>query len=126
MQQQKYFKTQENRIKIYLPQNRDWQDLRNIYTCIKERNPFQIEGQLINISNGMHAHATFNVELAIDVGMKILNDMNGRTPANHSFKKKDQAITLAVKSSVKVQDDKLQVDPDLLFQRLASFAAKIA
>ena len=45
-------------------QNRDWQDLRKIYTCIKERNPFQIEGQLINISNGMHAHATVNVELA--------------------------------------------------------------
>ena len=51
--------------------------------------------------------------------------MNGKTPANHSFKKKDQAITLAVKSSVKVQDDNLQVDPDLLFQSLASFAAEL-
>ena len=73
----------------------------------------------------MHAHATVNVELARDVGIKILNDMNGKTPANQSFKKKDQAITLAVKSSVKVQDDNLQVDPDLLLQRLASFAAKL-
>ena len=73
----------------------------------------------------MHAHVTVNVELARDVGIKILNDMNGKTPANHSFKKKDQAITLAVKSSVKVQDDNLQVDPDLLFQCIASFAAKL-
>ena len=24
-------------------QNRDWQDLRKIYTCIKERNPFQMK-----------------------------------------------------------------------------------
>ena len=71
----------------------------------------------------MHAHATVNDELARDVGIKILNDMNGKTPANYFFKKKDQA--LAVKSSVKVQDDNLQVDPDLLFHRLASFAAKL-
>ena len=40
----------------------------------------------------MHAHATVNVELARYVGIKILNDMNGKTPANHSFRKNDCKI----------------------------------
>lgn len=44
--------------------------------------------------------------------------MEGISADNFSFKRKDQAITLACKSSVKVDGELVQVDPQLLFQRL--------
>ncbi|WAR15643.1 LOW QUALITY PROTEIN: hypothetical protein MAR_005748 [Mya arenaria] len=47
----------------------------------------------------------------------------GYTIAEYSFKKKDQAITLNIQSSVKIGGVVVQVDPQLLFQRL-TVAAK--
>ena len=44
--------------------------------------------------------------------------MTGYTPAEYVFKKTNQAITLAVKTSVKIDNEVVQIDPQLLFQRL--------
>ena len=44
--------------------------------------------------------------------------MVGATAADFSFKRKDQAVTMASKSAVKVGGEVVQVDPQLLFQRL--------
>ena len=105
-------------------QSRDWKDLQKLYKCLNERNPFDVERYLINIANGMHAQSSVNVDNAKEIGIKILYEMNGKTPLNHTFRKKDQAITLSVKTAVMVHNDYIQVDPELMFQRLASFAAK--
>ena len=44
--------------------------------------------------------------------------MDGKTPAEYTFKRKNHAITLGMKSSVKIDGEQVQVDPQLLFQRL--------
>ena len=51
----------------------------------------------------------------------ILTSMDGRTPAEYSFKRKNQAVTLGMKSSnVKIDGDKIDIDTQLLFQRLTT------
>ena len=44
--------------------------------------------------------------------------MVGATAADFSFKHKDQAVTMASKSAVKVGGEVVQVDPQLFFQSL--------
>ncbi len=46
--------------------------------------------------------------------------MDEKTPAEYSFIRKNQAITLGTKSSVKIDRDQVQTDPQLLFQRLVT------
>ena len=49
--------------------------------------------------------------------------MEGVTLAHFSFKRSDQAITLALKNSVRIEGEKVQIDPLLLFQRLVLAAS---
>ena len=44
--------------------------------------------------------------------------MEGKTVNEYVFKRTNQAVTLDCKSSVKVDGDVIQIDPQLLFQRL--------
>ena len=69
----------------------------------------------------MHAHPTVNVDNAVAVWGMILTSMNGTTPAEYSFKMKNQVVTLGLKSSsIKVDGGRIQIDPLLLFQRLTT------
>ena len=43
--------------------------------------------------------------------------MVGEKLSNYSFKKKDQAVTMATKGAVKVDGESIQVDTQLLFQQ---------
>ena len=64
---------------------------------------------------------TVNVDKAVAIGDMILTSMNGTTPAEYTFQKKNQAVTLGLKpSSVKIDGDRIQIDPLLLFQRLTT------
>ena len=78
---------------------------------------------LYNIANGVHAQASVNVEKAKTIGETIIEKMIGVKVSDYSFKRKDQAVTLASKAAVKVDGESIQVDPMLLFQRL-TLAAK--
>ena len=58
-----------------------------------------------------------NVDNAEVIGNSILAKMVGEKVQGFSFKRKDQAVTLA--SAVKVNGEPYQFDPQVLFQRLA-------
>ena len=49
--------------------------------------------------------------------------MEGKTAAEYTFKRRSQAITLDTRSIVKIDGSMVQIDPQLLFQRL-TIAAK--
>ena len=68
--------------------------------------------------NGVHANDTVNVDDAKDIGQGILMSMTGKFVTEFAFNRSNQAVTLATKSSVKFDGEKIQVDPQLLFQRL--------
>ena len=80
----------------------DWKDINLVRDFFKERNPFKYGPELCNIANGVHAHATVNVQEAEEMGKKIVSGMVGKTVDEISFKRKDQAVPHASKSSVKI------------------------
>ena len=67
---------------------------------------------------GVNAEESVDVDEARGKGEKILASMAGQPVNTYSFKRKDQSITLAAGSSVKIDGVKVCVDPQLLFQRL--------
>lgn len=97
-------------------QVRDMKDTRTLFLALAERNPFTTHTDLINIMTGGHAESS--VVKAREVEQSILDSMIGKSAAEYSFTKSNQAITFSAKSSVKVDGEKIQVDPQLLFQRL--------
>ena len=99
-------------------QARDMKDTRTLLLALAERNPFTPRTDLITIMTGVHAESSVNVDKAREVGQSILDSMTGQSVVECSFTKKNQAITFIAKSSVKVDGEKIQVDPHLLFQRL--------
>ena len=50
--------------------------------------------------------------------------MEGNPVASYIFRKKDQAVTMDTKSTIKIQDEYVHVDPQLLFQRLLTVGTK--
>ena len=104
-------------------QKRDRKDTNTVLRYLQERSPFILDTSLQNICTGVNAHSTVNVDKAKDVGKAILADMEGKTAAEHTFKRNKQAVTLDTKSTVKIDGVMVQIDPQLLFQRL-TIAAK--
>ena len=86
---------------------RDMKDMKVLWDALFERNPFTMGKNLINIWNGQHAHENVNVDKALDIGRKTLEDINGKTPEDYTFRRCNQAITMASKQGVKVGKDKL-------------------
>lgn len=105
-------------------QARDWKDTLIVLSYLQERNPFSSGPSLRNIATGEHALFNVNVDTAWSVGTAILKLMDGRTPGDYTFKRKDQAVTLGMRSSVRIDGNEIQVDPQLLFQRLGIVAQK--
>ncbi|WAR07153.1 hypothetical protein MAR_017111 [Mya arenaria] len=80
--------------------------------------PFMAEESLRRIASGVVAGERVNVDRAHEVGMKIVRDMEGKNVEDFKFSKKAQIITMNDSASVQVGGDELQIDPQLLFQRL--------
>ena len=113
---------EQNRDMTKARQARDWKDIHTIISYLQENSPFASDTSLRNISTGVHACATVNVDKAEAVGRAILENMEGKTVGEYVFKRANQAVTLNCKSSVKVDGDDIQIDPQLLFQRLTLVA----
>ena len=103
-------------------QPRDWKDTLAVFHYLQDWNPFCNDSSLRSIVTGVHAHLTVNVDTAHAVGATILNSMDGRTPDEETFKRKDQVVTLGTNNSVRIDWDDVQVDSLLLFQRLINVA----
>ena len=67
--------------------------------------------------NGVNADSNVNADRAKSV-RETLSLTNGKLATDYSFKRSAQAVTMTSKYSVKIADDQVQADPQLLFQRL--------
>ena len=78
-------------------------------------SPFSLDtnNNLRNVLNGVNADSNVDPDTTKNVGEKILLSMNG---INYSFRISVQEVTMALKSSMKIADDQVQVDPQLLVQ----------
>ena len=97
---------------------RDAKDTLVILTTFADRDPFSADPSLRNIMTGVNADNAVNVDRARAIGEKILSSMTGKSATDYTFKRSSQAVTLAAKSSVRIESDTVQVDPQLPFQRL--------
>jgi len=103
----------------------DWKDTQKIRECLQERDPFSVlDTSLRSIYSGVHAQSAVNVDNAREVGNSILERMKGVTIADYTFKRSHQVVTLDSKSVLKIEGATIQIDPQLLFQRLI-IAAKM-
>ena len=103
-------------------QTRDWKNTLAVLHYLHDRTPLCNDSSLRSIVTGVHAHPTVNVDTAHAVGATILNSMDGRTPDEHTFKRKYQFVTLGTNNSVRIDGDDVPVDPLLLFQRRITVA----
>ncbi|CAC5381252.1 unnamed protein product [Mytilus coruscus] len=97
--------------------SRDCQDLKTFLSFLISRNPFVEKTSLRNIETGVSADKFVNVDNSKELGIKILKSMDGKKIDEFSFKRKEQAIIVSAKSAIKVDDDVIIVDSQLLFQR---------
>lgn len=101
---------------------RDNKDLQKIIGFLIQRDPFCGDPSLKNIATGVVAEDGVNCEKAKKVGDLVVKKMAGQDALEHSFQKKDQVKTLASKTSISLKDGTIQIDPQLLFQRLSVLA----
>ena len=101
---------------------RDTKDTHKVLNMLKDLDPFGSDPQLRGLVTGVYAHESVNADDAKAVGQLILDSMVGQSVRDISFQRKKQAVPLAVKTAVKVDDESVQIDPQLLFQRLSLIA----
>ena len=93
-----------------------------ITSFLCERDPFSGDASLRNTATGVVAHSAVNVDNAKQVGLQILQAMEGQTVSEVTLKKKDHAVTMSAKSSVRIDGCPVQIDAQFLFQRLVAAA----
>ena len=86
-------------------QARDWKDTLAVLPHLQERNPYR--KSMWNIASGVHDHPTVNVDTAHSVGAATLKSKEGKTSDEHTFRRKDQVVTLGTKSSVKIDGEEV-------------------
>ena len=78
-----------------------------ILTSIAYRDPFSADPNLRNIMTAVNADNAVNFYRARAFGEKILSSMTGKSATDYTFKRSSQAVTLAAKSSERIESDTL-------------------
>ena len=104
-------------------QEKDMADICELMDFLETRNPFNDNHSLRSIATGINADSKANVDTARNVGDDILKSMTGKGVLEHTFKKKNQAMTLST-SVIKINNDKINIDSQLLFQRLITMGTR--
>ena len=66
-------------------------------------SPFSEDSDLINIHTGEVADKSVNVDNSFNMGMEILKSMHGISVHDYSFKQNDKAVSMKVRSTVRVR-----------------------
>lgn len=85
-------------------QERDHKEAHEIVTFLSLRNPFSADPSLRSITTGIVAEDNVNADKAKEVGEKIPSSLTGKKVYDHSFRRKDEVVTMASKAAVKFDD----------------------
>ena len=103
-------------------QTRYMRDTFKLLAMLKQWDPFAADPALTGLVSGITANKDVNVDNAEQVGKNILLTMIGVNVLEYTFKRKSQAVSLGSQTAVMIQGEAVQVDPQLLFQRLSIVA----
>ena len=118
----KYSTSEQHKEDTYAKVARDAKDTQEVLLYLSQRSTFTAEIYLRNIATGVTAPPHVNVHESKSIGTHILAYLEGNPVASYIFQKKDQAVTMDTKSTIK--DEYVHVDPQLLFQRLLTVGTK--
>ena len=97
--------------------------MKQIYLSIQGRSSFDDEDtSLRSIETGVTADTLVNVDVAFAIGKTIVSNMIGKQVDKYTFKRKDQTERLTISNAMKVNEETVSIDPQLLFQRLITVA----
>ena len=91
---------------------------------LSQRSPFTDETSLKNIATGVTAPPHVNVHESKYIRKHILASMKGSPVASYILQKKVQAVAMDTRSTIKIHDEYVHVDPQLLFQRQLTMGTK--
>ena len=112
--------------KMPLMQELHGKDTQEVLLYLSQRNPITPENFLRNIASGVTAPPHVTVHVSKSIVKHIMASMEGNPVASCIFRKKDKAVTMDTKSTIKIQDEYVHVDPQLLFQRLLTVGSRMA
>ena len=88
----------------------DSEDMYKILNTLSDLDPFGPDPSLRGLVCWLIAHDSVNVDDNKDVGQLSLKFMVGKSNTSISFERKKQAVTLASKAAVNIDDECVQVD----------------
>ncbi|MES9879832.1 MAG: hypothetical protein ABW185_03025 [Sedimenticola sp.] len=94
-------------------QKRDVEDTRTLLVYLKDRDPFLESKPLRNIVTGVIADCSVNADNAKAVGSNIVDSLVGKNVVDHSFRRKDQVVTMD-NNAVEIRDEVVNIDPQRL------------
>lgn len=99
-------------------QTRDIADTKILYEYLSERNVFANVTCLRNIVDGVVSYPNCNPHDAENIGKAVVKRMEGNNSSTFVFKKKDQVVVMNTKNTIRIDNENVQIDPEILFQRL--------
>ena len=100
---------------------KDHQNVQKMFEFLAERNPFHIDIARINLNSGKVADEPANVFQAQALGEPLIQGIAGTSVFDYKFRTKDTVIIIKTNTSVNIQDNVVEVDPRLFFQKLIVF-----
>ena len=117
------FSTSEQHMELTISTvKRDNKDTMNIFEFLLENNPFECTKDLRSITSSLTADQTVNVHRTKHVGEKILDKMFGKNVFSFSFSRKDTVTLLGQDKQARVDEEVVNINPQLLFQRLLAIS----
>ena len=121
----RYESTKQHKERGKARQTRDMRDTFKLLAMLKQWDHFAADPALRGLVSGITANKDVNVDIAKQVGKNILLTMIGVNVLAYTFKRKSQAVTLGSQTAVMIQGEAVQLDPQLLFQRLSIVACNV-
>ncbi|GBP81141.1 hypothetical protein EVAR_88239_1 [Eumeta japonica] len=95
---------------------KDARDIRRLLEWFSTHDPFPEVNKIVSIASGVVGDDKINCYKAREVGLASIAKMTGLTFNNIKLKRADKVVPLlAMTSSIKVHEEKVPIDPVLLF-----------
>ncbi|GBM34396.1 hypothetical protein AVEN_124090-1 [Araneus ventricosus] len=99
---------------------RDTEDIKKLLEGFLLHVPFPVVKKIISIASGVVGDEKINCHNAREVGITSITRMFGQTFNNIKLNRVDKVLPLlTISRAIKVHDEKVPIDPVLLFQRMS-------
>lgn len=100
--------------------SRDNRDVEKFMGWFSHHPPFPVVNDIMLISTGVKGDVKIDCHNAYEIGMSLMTQIVGNNFSQIKFQRKKRVVPLrAANSSIKIQDEIVPIDPNILFQRIS-------